>query len=170
MHVPSACAPERAGVALLAALSACVHKSLAAWLALHVFVNSSHMKPVMTPMLSAEPWGNDAVVHEREQTYHSTGTCPEPWSTGSKEVSLLPSKPCANLICGVEQLPKLAPEELVLRSLREVPSLARQRRMRPAKATSGVKNTDNATRVTTRGTQLLRIANNSSPNQSIIKV
>jgi hypothetical protein len=114
MHVPSACAPERAGVALLAALSACVHKSLAAWLALHVFVNSSHMKPVMTPMLSAEPWGNDAVVHEREQTYHSTGTCLEPGSTGSKEVSFLPSKPGPNLICGVEQLPKLGPEALEL--------------------------------------------------------
>jgi hypothetical protein len=36
--------------------------------------------------------------------------CLEPWSTGAKAVSFLPSRPCANLICGVEQLPKLAPE------------------------------------------------------------
>jgi hypothetical protein len=49
---------------------------------------------------------------------HSTGMCLEPWSAGSKAVSFLPSKPCPNLICGVEQLPKLAPEEL---ELREVP-------------------------------------------------
>ena len=60
-HVPSACAPDRGGVAVLAAVSACLHKSLAAWLALHVFVNASHMNWVMTLMLSAEPWLNDAV-------------------------------------------------------------------------------------------------------------
>jgi hypothetical protein len=123
MDVPSACAPDRAGVAELAAVWACVHKSLACWLALHVFVNSLHIKLVMTPMLSAEPWGYDAVVHEREQTYHSTGMGPEPWSTGAKAVSFLPSRPTANLICGVEQLPKLAPEALELR--REVPLFAR---------------------------------------------
>jgi hypothetical protein len=41
--------------------------------------------------------------------------CLEPRSTGSKAVSFLLSRPCANLICGVEQLPKLAPEELELR-------------------------------------------------------
>jgi hypothetical protein len=88
-----------------------------------VFVNSLHIKLVMTPMLSAEPWGYDAVVHEREQTYHSTGMGPEPWSAGAKAVSFLPSRPTANLICGVEQLPKLAPEALELR--REVPLFAR---------------------------------------------
>jgi hypothetical protein len=38
-HEPSACVPVFAGVAAFAAFSACVHKSLAAWLALHVFVN-----------------------------------------------------------------------------------------------------------------------------------
>ena len=69
----------------------------------------------MTLMLSAEPWLYDAVVHERKQTCHSTGMCLEPWSTGAKAVSFLPSRPCANLICGVEQLPKLAPEALELR-------------------------------------------------------
>ena len=68
----------------------------------------------MTAMLSAEPWGYDAVVHEREQTYHSTEMGPEPWSTGAKAVSFLPSRPAANLICGVEQLPKLGPEALEL--------------------------------------------------------
>ena len=127
MDVPSACAPDRAGVAELAAVWACVHKSLAAWLALHVFVNASHIKPVMTAMLSAEPWLYDAVVHEREQTYHSTGMGPEPWSTGAKAVSFLPSRPTANLICGVEQLPKLAPEALApeaLELVRVVPFFA----------------------------------------------
>ena len=53
------------------------------------------------------------MVHEREQTYHSTGMCPEPWSTASNAVSFLPSRPAANLICGVEQLPKLGPEAAV---------------------------------------------------------
>jgi hypothetical protein len=79
-----------------------------------VFVNSLHIKPVMTAMLSAEPCGYDAVVHEREQTYHGTEIGPEPWSTGAKAVSFLPSRPTANLICGVEQLPKLALEALEL--------------------------------------------------------
>jgi hypothetical protein len=46
--------------------------------------------------------------------HHSTGLCLEPWSSGSKEVSFLLSKPFANLICGAEQLPKLAPEALEL--------------------------------------------------------
>ncbi|SRR5712692_3958252 len=68
------------------------------------------MNWVMILMFCAEPWLYDAVIHEREQTYHSTGMCLEPWSTGAKAVSFLPSRPCANLICGVEQLPKLAPE------------------------------------------------------------
>ena len=66
MSVPSACAPDRAGVAELAAVWAWVHKSLAAWLALHVFVKARHIKLVMTPMLSAEPWLYDTVVHEGE--------------------------------------------------------------------------------------------------------
>jgi hypothetical protein len=61
-YLPSACAPDRAGVAAVAAASPCVHKSLAAWLALHVFVNASHINWVMTLMLSAEPWLNDAVI------------------------------------------------------------------------------------------------------------
>jgi len=53
------------------------------------------------------------VVHERERTYHtSTGMGPEPWSTAVKAVSFLSSRPSANLICGVEQLPKLAPDVL----------------------------------------------------------
>jgi len=43
----------------------------------------------------------------------------ELWSTGAKAVSFLPSRPCANLICGVEQLPKLVPE--ALEPLRAVP-------------------------------------------------
>ena len=118
-YLPSACAPDRAGVAAVAAASPCVHKVLAAWLALHVFVNASHINWVMTLMLSAEPWLYDAVIHEREQTYHNTGMCLEPWSTGAKAVSFLPSRPCANLICGVEQLPKLAPE--VVEVARAVP-------------------------------------------------
>jgi hypothetical protein len=46
--------------------------------------------------------------------HHSTRMCREPRSTGSKAVSFLPSRPCANLICGVEQLPKLAPEAVEL--------------------------------------------------------
>jgi len=69
----------------------------------------------MILMFCAEPWLYDTVVHEREQTYHSTGIGPEPWSTATKAVSFLPSRPAANLICGVEQLPKLAPEVLELR-------------------------------------------------------
>ena len=113
-HVPSACAPVRGGVAALAAVLACVHKFLAAWLALHVFVNASHIKSVMTLMLSAEPWLYDSVVHEREQTCHNTGIGHELGSTGAKAVSFLPSRPTANLICGVEQLPKLVPEVLEL--------------------------------------------------------
>ncbi len=58
-------------------------------------------------MPSAEPWLNDPVVHEGEQTYHSTGMGLEPGSAGAKAVSFLPSRPVANLICGVVQLPKL---------------------------------------------------------------
>jgi hypothetical protein len=120
-HVPSACAPVSFGVAESAAVSACLHKSLAGWLALHVFVNSLQIKSEMTWMLSAEPWGNDPVVHEREQTYHSIGMGPEPWSTATKAVSFLLSRPDANLICGVEQLPKLGAEALEL--VRAVPLL-----------------------------------------------
>jgi hypothetical protein len=112
-HEPSACAPV-SGVAELAAFWAFAHKSLAAWLALHVFVNARHIKLVMTPMLSAEPWLYESVVHKREQACHNTGMGLELWSTGSKEVSFLPSKPCPNLICGVEQLPKLGLEALEL--------------------------------------------------------
>lgn len=119
-YLPSACAPDRGGVAAVAAASPCVHnKSLAAWLALHVFVNALHINWVMTLMLSAEPWLYDAVIHECEQTYHSTGMCLGPRSTGAKAVSFLPSRPSANLICGVEQLPKLAPE--VVEVARAVP-------------------------------------------------
>jgi len=80
-----------------------------------VFVNASQIKLVMTPMPSAEPWLNDPVVHEGEQTYHSTGMGLEPWSEGAKAVSFLLSRPAANLICGVEQLPKSAPGELELK-------------------------------------------------------
>jgi len=109
---PSACVPDFAGVAESAAVLACVHKSLAAWLALQVFVNASHINWVMMLMFCAEPWLYDSVVHGREQTYHSTGMDLELWSTGTNAVSFLPSRPCANLICGVEQLPKLAPEAL----------------------------------------------------------
>lgn len=54
-HGPSACAPV-SGFAALAAASARVHKSLAAWLAAQVFVKASHINWVMTPMLSADPW------------------------------------------------------------------------------------------------------------------
>ena len=61
-------------------------------------------------MFCAEPWVYDAVVHEREQTYHRTGMGLEPGSTGAKAVSFLLSRPAANLISGGEQLPKLAPE------------------------------------------------------------
>jgi hypothetical protein len=74
-------------------------------------------------MFCAEPWLYDAVVHEREQTYHSTGMCLVLRSVGSKEVSFLLSRPAANLISGGEQLPKLAPETLELR--REVPLFGR---------------------------------------------
>jgi len=118
-HEPSACVPDFAGVAESAAVLACVHKSLAAWLALQVFVNASHMNWVMTLMFCAEPWLYDSVVHGREQTCHSTGMDLELWSTGTNAVSFLPSRPWANLICGVEQLPKFAPE--VLEPLRAVP-------------------------------------------------
>jgi hypothetical protein len=62
------------------------------------------------------------VVHEREQTYQSTGMSLELRSAGSNAVSFLPSRPSANSIFGVEHLPKLAPEELELR--REVPLFA----------------------------------------------
>jgi len=61
-------------------------------------------------MFCAEPWLYDSVVHEREQTCHSTGIGHELGSTGAKAVSFLPSRPCANLICGAEQLPKSVPE------------------------------------------------------------
>ena len=73
----------------------------------------------MTPILSAEPWGYDTVVHKREQTCHSTGMGLEPGSVGAKAVSFLPSRFGANLISGVEQLPKLAPDASEL--TREVP-------------------------------------------------
>jgi hypothetical protein len=50
------------------------------------------------------------------------------------------------------------------------PSLSGERRTMRPKATSGVKNNDNTTSVTTaRGTQLFRIANNNSPKQAIEK-
>jgi len=113
-HEPSACVPVFGGVAAFAADSACLHKSLAAWLALHVFVNWSHINWVMILMFCAEPWLYEAMVHEREQTCHSTWMCLLLRSTGSNAVSFLPSKPCANLICGVEQVPKSAPEALEL--------------------------------------------------------
>jgi hypothetical protein len=68
-HEPSACVPDFGGVAEFAAVSACAHKSLACWLALHVFVNASHINWVMILMFCAEPWLYDTVVHdEREQT------------------------------------------------------------------------------------------------------
>jgi hypothetical protein len=114
-HEPSACVPDFGGVAELAAVSACLHKSLAGWLALHVFVNASHINWVMIGMFCAEPWLYDAVVHEREQTYRSTRMGHELRSTGTKAVSFLLSRPAANLICGFEQLPKSAPEGLELR-------------------------------------------------------
>src|SRR5258708_30493048 len=81
------------------------------------------MNWVMILMFCAEPWLYDAVIHEREQTYHSTGMCLEPWSTGAKAVSFLPSRPCANLICGAEQLPKLAPEAPELATVFDVVGL-----------------------------------------------
>ena len=105
-YVPSACAPDSGGFAADAADSPFVHKSLAAWLAAHVFVNASHMNWVMTPMLSADPWLYDTVVHTGEQTCHSTRMGLEPGSFGAKAVSFLPSRSVANLISGVEHLPK----------------------------------------------------------------
>ena len=69
-------------------------------------------------MFCAEPWGYDSVVHEREQTCHSTGIGHELGSTGAKAVSFLPSRPAANLICGAVQLPKsVAPETVPVRAL-----------------------------------------------------
>jgi hypothetical protein len=68
----------------------------------------------MTWMLSAEPWLNAAVVRERKQTYQGIELCLEPWSTGAKAVSFLPSRPAANLISGVGQLPKSAAPEVEL--------------------------------------------------------
>lgn len=102
-----------------AAVWACVHKVLAASLASHVFVNARHIKLVMTPMLSAEPWLYDAVIHRRERTYHCTGMGLEPWSTGAKAVSFLLSRPTANLISGSVHLPKSGFEEPV--AVRAVP-------------------------------------------------
>jgi hypothetical protein len=98
--------PDFGGVAESAAVLACWHKSLAAWLALHEFVNASHVNWVIILMFCAEPWLYDSVVHEREQTYHSRRMCFELRSVGSKAVSFLPSRPDANLISGVEQEPK----------------------------------------------------------------
>ena len=72
-------------------------------------------------MPCAEPWGYDSVIHEREQTYHSTGMGLELGSFGAKAVSFLLSRPAANLISGVVQLPKLAPEVPV-----PVPELRRE--------------------------------------------
>jgi hypothetical protein len=80
-----------------------------------VFVNARHIKLVTTAMLSAEPWLYETAVHKREQTCHSTEMSLKPWSTGAKAVSFLPSRPTANLISGVEQLPKLAAEVEVAR-------------------------------------------------------
>ena len=74
----------------------------------------------MTPMLSAEPWGYDTVIHRREQTYHSTGMGLEPGSFGAKAVSFLPSRPTANLISGVVHVPKLGlevPEVVAVRAV-----------------------------------------------------
>jgi hypothetical protein len=76
---------------------------------------------VIILMFCAEVWAYDSVVHEREQTYHSTRMCFELRSVGSKAVSFLPSRPDANLISGVEQEPKSAPEEVELR--REAPGV-----------------------------------------------
>jgi hypothetical protein len=42
-----------------------------------------------------------------EQKYYSTEMGLELVSTGTKAVSFLPSRPAANLTCGVVQLPKL---------------------------------------------------------------
>ena len=75
-------------------------------------------------MLSAEPWLNAAVVHEREQTYHGVELCNELWSTGAKAVSFLPSRPTANLISGVGQLPKSAAPEAVAGCATAVPLFA----------------------------------------------
>jgi len=51
----SACAPVRA-VAALAAVVAVWQVAFAVASAPQVLVSASHMKPVMTAMLSAEPW------------------------------------------------------------------------------------------------------------------
>jgi hypothetical protein len=79
-----------------------------------VFVKARHIKLEMTWMLSAEPWLNAAVVRERKQTYQGIELCSELWSTGAKAVSFLPSRPAANFISGVGQLPKSAPEVAAL--------------------------------------------------------
>ena len=73
------------------------------------------MNWVMTPMLSADPWLYDTAVHTGEQTCHSTRMGLEPGSVGAKAVSFLPSRSAANLISGVEHLPKSAPVALELR-------------------------------------------------------
>ena len=110
----SACMPVFGGWAAWAAASACLHKSLAAWLASHVFVNASHINSTILKMPCAEPWSYDAVVHKGEQTCHSTRMSLEPGSVGAKAVSFLPSRSAANLTSGVEHLPKLAAERLAL--------------------------------------------------------
>ena len=69
------------------------------------------MKLVMTWMLSAEPWLYEAVVHERQYTYHGIELSLELRSIGAKDVSTLPSRCGANSISGGEQLPKSTPPE-----------------------------------------------------------
>lgn len=65
-------------------------------------------------MFCAEPWGYDAVIHEREQTYHRTGVGLELWLPGANAVSLLLSRFGANTIDGGGHLLKSAPSTLRL--------------------------------------------------------
>lgn len=74
------------------------------------------MKLLITSMLSADPWLNEPVqinkmvrsLLEKADSDHARV------STGAKEVSRRPSRPAANLICGVEQRPKLGVDATLL--------------------------------------------------------
>lgn len=67
------------------------------------------MKLLITSMLSADPWLNEPVQINKmvRSLLQKADSDHARVSTGAKEVSRRPSRPAANLICGVEQRPKL---------------------------------------------------------------
>ena len=71
-------------------------------------------------MFCAEPWGYEAVDHKCKQTYNGAGMCLELWLAATKAVSFLLSRPGANMISGVEHLPKSGVPELPVLVLERV--------------------------------------------------